>query len=261
MGEKYFGKIIAGKDEEEPRFYSKYDLSNRKYLGPTSTDYVLSFIMCNLAQIKQNDIVLDPFVGTGSLLIGPAHFKSVTFGCDIDIRVLKGFGIGYTKIEGEKKTKKRDANVFTNFINYNLIPPQIIRADINYPVFRNSNAFDTIICDPPYGHRAFTRRKGKEEKKKEKRKKRIMKKYEDKNKKNEMIKNEKEIESNEEQEDEEDEEEEIKEELVNKNDGKLYFAPLKQCSVEQIFENLLHLADLCLKKKWYFSLFISNKKE
>lgn len=44
-GVKYFGKLIAGKSEEEAKFYSKYNLQTRKYLGPTSTDNVLGFIM------------------------------------------------------------------------------------------------------------------------------------------------------------------------------------------------------------------------
>ena len=39
----YFGKQISGKDEKELRFYTKYVLTKRKYIGPTSTDHLLSF--------------------------------------------------------------------------------------------------------------------------------------------------------------------------------------------------------------------------
>ena len=58
----YFGKLIVRKDNKELRFYSKYDLINRKYIGPISTDHVLSFLMTNFAQIKEGQIVVDPFL-------------------------------------------------------------------------------------------------------------------------------------------------------------------------------------------------------
>ena len=68
---------------------------------------------------------------------------------------MKGLGVGYTK---KKKKKDIDLNIFTNFIEYGFKPPNIIRCDINNPVMRAHEMFDTIICDPPYGHRAFTRK-------------------------------------------------------------------------------------------------------
>ena len=35
-------------------------------------------------------MVLDPFVGTGSLLVSCAHFGAMTMGCDIDGRQIRG---------------------------------------------------------------------------------------------------------------------------------------------------------------------------
>jgi len=43
--------------------------------------------------------VLDPFLGTGSLLVACSHFEIYAFGGDIDIRVLQGYKVG-------KKAKK-----------------------------------------------------------------------------------------------------------------------------------------------------------
>ena len=43
-------------------------------------------------------------------------------------------------------------------LNYDLPFPQIIRSDINEHYFLFSEFFDAIICDPPYGQRAFTRK-------------------------------------------------------------------------------------------------------
>jgi len=72
--EYYFGKII-GEIPKGQCFYIKYDLNKRKYLGPTSLDNRLSFIMANLGKITSGDVVYDPFAGTGSILIPCSHFK------------------------------------------------------------------------------------------------------------------------------------------------------------------------------------------
>ena len=68
----------------------KYDLKNRIYLGPTSLDHALAFLMANLALVRGGMMVLDPFVGTGSILVALGHFGAFCMGTDIDIRVLKG---------------------------------------------------------------------------------------------------------------------------------------------------------------------------
>lgn len=42
-----------------------FSLQHRKYIGTTSMDPELSFIMTNLALVNEGDLVLDPFCGTG----------------------------------------------------------------------------------------------------------------------------------------------------------------------------------------------------
>lgn len=91
-GQKYFDRVFFGKEivktlrevasnkKEKVSFCSAYALKNRIYLGPTTTDHELAFLMvdgfdkANMGQIKEGDLVLDPFVGTGSLLIAAGHF-------------------------------------------------------------------------------------------------------------------------------------------------------------------------------------------
>lgn len=72
----------------------KYQLGNRIYLGPTSTDNDLAFMMCNQANVEEGSYVFDPFVGTAGLLIPPASHGAVVFGCDLDMRVLNGYSVG-----------------------------------------------------------------------------------------------------------------------------------------------------------------------
>ena len=50
--------------------------------------------MCHQALIDSNSFVLDPFSGTGSLLVPPSHYGCYVFGSDLDIRVLNGYSVG-----------------------------------------------------------------------------------------------------------------------------------------------------------------------
>lgn len=53
-------------------------------------DAQLSLLMANQAQIKTGDLILDPFVGSGSLLVAAAQFGGFVFGADIDYLMLHG---------------------------------------------------------------------------------------------------------------------------------------------------------------------------
>ena len=125
-------------------------MKKRRYVGPTSLNHALAFIITNIAQIQKNQLVLDPFVGTASLLIAVSHFGGICFGWDIDIRVLKG-----DMYAGSVKDQsKRD--ILTTFEDYGLAKPELIRMDnafmtrhLNLPFAENS--LQAIITDPPYG--------------------------------------------------------------------------------------------------------------
>ena len=51
-------------------------------------------MMCSQGLIRSGSTVIDPFVGTGGLLIPPASRGAITFGSDLDIRVLNGYSVG-----------------------------------------------------------------------------------------------------------------------------------------------------------------------
>ena len=248
----YFGIEMAGKDEKKLHFYTKYVLTKRKYIGPTATDHLLSFLMANFAQIKEGQMVIDPFVGTGSLLIPPSHYKALCFGCDLDVRVLRGYSVGYTRKSEEDKTpQKKQGNIFSNFDDYNFPRPQIIRQDINKPAFRKKNLFfDAIICDPPYGWRAGVRKTGLTSNKKEKREKRLEKKRQknkDKNKENNDIKDDKDNKDDDNNNDNENDKDDINNEDMNffyfeKDGEKKMFLPTSHTSVNNIFDGLINFA-------------------
>lgn len=90
----YFGIELGRNHIATAKFNYKYELRKRIYLGPTSTDNDLAFMMCNQALVQEGSLVFDPFVGTGSLLIPPASKKAHIFGSELDIRVLNGYSVG-----------------------------------------------------------------------------------------------------------------------------------------------------------------------
>ena len=147
----YFGLELAKSKINRCSFYHKYNLANREYLGPTTTDIELALLMVNQAQVIKNSTVLDPFVGTGGILLAASHFEGICYGGDIDMRVIKGLAVG-------RSTKNTEADIFTNFKNYGFKSPEIFRCDNSNPCLRNSEFFDAVICDPPYGVRAASRK-------------------------------------------------------------------------------------------------------
>ena len=148
----YFGRALGGcrSTRRMGGNIPKYDLKQRNYLGPTSMDAELSFIMTNLGQVQKGQCVFDPFVGTGSILLSCAIRGAYCVGTDIDIRVLRG--------------RSQEENIFSNFQQFHLPRPELIRSDngIYHRHFRPSHPpmYNAIVCDPPYGIRAGARKSG-----------------------------------------------------------------------------------------------------
>ena len=182
----WFGRQIAMSSRPVCEAYS---LKRRTWIGPTSTSAELAFLMANQAQVTSKSLVLDPFVGTGSLLVSAAHFGAVCIGCDIDYNTIKGKGLWRNRVfccvhphlllrafllgnhslsgfsymsmsclclpmTGDEKT------IYANFRQYSLPRPDILRADQSRHPWRSLNALsssvpdfkvDCIIGDPPYG--------------------------------------------------------------------------------------------------------------
>lgn len=143
----FFGREVGAADR---KLLPTYQLKSRTYLGPTAMDAEMAFLMANQALAAPGKLVYDPFVGTGSILVGASHFGAMTMGADIDIRVVRD-GRG------------PNCNVWSNFKQYGLPEPiALLRADNNLPPWRAGlkEMFDAIICDPPYGVRAGGRKSG-----------------------------------------------------------------------------------------------------
>ena len=105
-------------------------------------------------------------MGTGSILASCAYFNSFCFGSDLDVRVLKGYAVGnksknWEKIKGIEKIERYD--VFANFHHYGLPIPEIMCMDVSQLQITSRGhlaVFDAIVCDPPYGVRARSKKIG-----------------------------------------------------------------------------------------------------
>eukprot|EP00397_Hematodinium_sp_SG-2012_P043420 GEMP01048261.1.p1 GENE.GEMP01048261.1~~GEMP01048261.1.p1 ORF type:complete len:450 (+),score=59.98 GEMP01048261.1:127-1476(+) len=162
-------QICAARNVEKTRgdvaYYAKYELNKRCILGPTTLDNELAFLMANMAQVSaRSACVLDPFCGTGGILLSITHFQpQVCIGNDIDLRVLKGWRVAYTK--NKEAAKKVNAgredgqkDIFTNFLQYELPTPEIVVSDNARPCWRQAPFLDAIVTDPPYGIRAAAKK-------------------------------------------------------------------------------------------------------
>ncbi|KAL2744071.1 tRNA (guanine(10)-N2)-methyltransferase [Vespula maculifrons] len=154
--ELFFGRWIAHGQRD---LIQKFSLKRRKFIGNTSMDPQLSLIMANQALIKTGDIVLDPFVGTGSLLVAASHFGGYTLGTDIDFLMLHG-RTRPTRIK--QKIREKDENVAANMEQYGRSSYYIdvVISDFSYPLWKSDMFIDAIITDPPYGIRESTERIG-----------------------------------------------------------------------------------------------------
>ena len=75
---------------------------------------MISLFFLSLWQVKRGSLVIDPFVGTGSILVAAAHFGCVTVGCDIDAKILRQ----------QKKNKGGEScSIWSNFRSYGLPCP------------------------------------------------------------------------------------------------------------------------------------------
>ena len=152
----FFGRLIA---EGQRDLISKHSLKSRKFISNTSMDPAISLMMANIGKVDQSDIVIDPFVGSGSLLVAAAHFGAHVVGTEIDFKLL--YGLSRPSRAGCKE-RDQDESVESNLDQYGLRSKyvDVLLSDASMPVFRPGFEWDAIICDPPYGIRESSERVG-----------------------------------------------------------------------------------------------------
>ncbi|XP_058950203.2 tRNA (guanine(10)-N2)-methyltransferase homolog [Pocillopora verrucosa] len=152
----FFGRLVG---HGQRHLFKQYSLKTRRFIGNTSMDPQLSFLMANQGQVRSGNLVFDPFVGTGSVLVACAHFGAHVMGSDIDYTLLHGRGRS-SRAERKGQWRGRDENFRANFAQYGLDSyfVDILIADAGRLGLREIPLFDAIITDPPYGIREGARK-------------------------------------------------------------------------------------------------------
>ncbi|WP_456420135.1 TIGR01177 family methyltransferase [Methanocaldococcus infernus] len=130
----FISKVLAFRDRE---YFRKNRPHLRKYFHPGCIMPKLARAMVNLARVKENDIVLDPFCGTGGFLIEAGLLGAKLIGCDIDWRMSRG-----TLINLE------DYNLLNNVIKIKTLDAKYVKDFLRE---LNIDKVDAIVTDPPYG--------------------------------------------------------------------------------------------------------------
>ncbi|KAI3385207.1 hypothetical protein SNEBB_001949 [Seison nebaliae] len=146
-----FGEKIC---EGGRKTVENFTLKNRICIANTSMVPLISMMMVNMGEVKKNDIILDPFVGSGSIIVAAAYFGAYVFGSDLNWTLLVGRGKSNRKGE---KWRSRKAVIKGNMEQYNLLSNYVDSICSNVfsldKTIRFSSFFDGIITDPPYGVR------------------------------------------------------------------------------------------------------------
>ncbi|XP_043199074.1 tRNA (guanine(10)-N2)-methyltransferase homolog isoform X1 [Amphibalanus amphitrite] len=148
----YFGRWLC----DGPRAtITQHSLKRRAYIGNTSMDPELALIMANMARVGPGRLVLDPFVGTGSLLVAAAHFGGYVLGADIDSATVHA-RTRPSRVQERGRRRGEHESIAANLRQYGLHSRlvDVLVADAARPdVWRRGVTVDAIVTDPPYGIR------------------------------------------------------------------------------------------------------------
>jgi len=142
----YFGRQVAAAPDKLG--HALYALPERRYIGPTSMDNEMAALMANMAQVRQGDLSVDPFAGTGSILVALSHLGAKCIGMEWDVRVIR---------DGKENKRGERVDISSNYAQYGHLeaPAGLVCDDFSRWALRDGleGWFDSIVCDPPYGVR------------------------------------------------------------------------------------------------------------
>jgi tRNA (guanine10-N2)-dimethyltransferase len=124
------GKFVFGLKLAEiaPKPFVERRPRNKPFFHPSAMQPKLARCMVNLARPKAGDLLLDPFCGTGTMLIEAALIGCRVLGLDVQRRMARG--------------------TVKNMTHFKLTAEGVLVADArNLPIAR----IDCVVTDPPYG--------------------------------------------------------------------------------------------------------------
>lgn len=120
------------------RSFSERRTPTLPFQRPVTLEPRLARTLVNLAHVGPGDRVVDPFVGTGSLLLEAALLGANTVGVDANATMIRG--------------------ALDNFAHLGCTPEMLRQADAAEAAAEFPPAsFDALVTDPPYGRASGTR--------------------------------------------------------------------------------------------------------
>jgi len=129
------GEVIVGEtliQLDKKQFHSRSP-DKKPFFRSIALKPRVARLLVNLARVREGEILLDPFCGTGSILVEAGLMGIKGIGVEIDRELVKGAS--------------------TNIRYYNIKDVVLINADSRFMVY---NSVDGIATDPPYGRSAST---------------------------------------------------------------------------------------------------------
>ena len=108
--------------------------SKKPFFHPSMMNSILARVMCNIAEVKANHLVLDPFCGGGSILCEASIIGARVLGVDMNWKLLNG--------------------AKTNLIDQKTCDFSLLQGDSRHLPIKH---YDRIVTDPPYGRSSSTR--------------------------------------------------------------------------------------------------------
>ncbi|RLE81872.1 MAG: hypothetical protein DRJ51_02910 [Thermoprotei archaeon] len=129
------GKLIA---QSSRKALERRRPGQRPFFHPSALDSKLARFMLNACKVKEGDVILDPFCGTGTIPLEAEHLGARALGVDVNLELIKGALINIQYL-----SKEKGAIIDLLCSDIFLLPLRKIKGV-------------KVVTDPPYGRVAST---------------------------------------------------------------------------------------------------------
>ena len=156
-------KVRLPNTQSAKNLAERSDVKKRAFIHTTTMASDRALLMAHLGNVGPNTKVLDPFCGSGGLLLACSLIGASCVGGDIDVDLLnhQNKPVGSPASSGRINRGVEKVSYKDSFIELGLEPPILLKgADItedssvnSYLSANNGLMYDAIVTDPPYGIR------------------------------------------------------------------------------------------------------------
>ena len=147
--------------ESATAMVQRSDVRKRAFIDTTTMSADRALLMCNLGLVTKHSRLLDPFCGSGGLLVAGALLGARCVGGDIDasLAIQQSKTIAFPKSPHRPLRGVEDVSIMDSFRELGLAEPSIfagmdIQSSDTIEQYQTQHTpYDAIVTDPPYGIR------------------------------------------------------------------------------------------------------------